>query len=280
MSSSLPVAAVYDRRKTSDGHRPPLQLSSVLRHPDVGCCQPRASRPAFAVAGLSSGFTLLELLVVIGIIAATAFFLFRGLTGGGRSAALQSSQATLANLVTSARTKAAATGRKVRLLVNNDPGEPERYLRFVVLQVGAQAGSSPSGWETVQAVFLPPGAYVVPGVLTGLVADPSQWKRISDATDDLDSDLFANQSLAYVFEGDGNAQIWTGVAFTPNGTLAALGGGPPPKGSIVIALGQLRPPGTYAPGQPSVQLGDPAGVRGLLLSAYGVPALLNDRNAF
>lgn len=223
---------------------------------------------------------MLELLVVVGLIAATAFFLFRGLAGAGKSAALQSSQAMLSNLVTSARTKAAATGRKTRLLVNNDPGEPERYLRFVVLQVGRQAGASPAEWETVQAVFLPPGVYVVPGSLAGLVADALQWKRTSDAADDLDSDLFANQSLAYVFEGDANAQIWTGIAFTPNGTLASLGGGPPPKGSLVLAFGQLRAPGTYAPGQPSVLLSDPAGVRGLLLSAYGIPALLNDRNAF
>ncbi len=225
-------------------------------------------------------FTLLELLVVIGLIAAAAFFLFGGLTGTGRTATLQASQATLANLVTSARTKAAATGRRVRLLVNNDPGEPERYLRFVVLQLGRQAGANPAEWETVQSVFLPAGAYVVPGSLAGLVTDAAQWKRVSDAGDDLDSDLFANQNLAYVFEGDATAQIWTGVAFTPNGTLASLGGGPPPKGAIVIALGQLRAPGSYAPGQPPVLLGDAAGVRGLLLSAYGVPALLNDRNAF
>jgi hypothetical protein len=223
---------------------------------------------------------LLELLVVIGIIAATAFFLFRGLAGGGRGGALQSSQATVANLVTSARTKAAATGRKTRLLVNNDPGEPERYLRLVVLQVGRQPGASPAEWETVQSVFLPPGVYVVPGSLAGLVTDAAQWKRVSDAADDLDSDLFTNQSLAYVFEGDANAQIWTGVAFTPNGTLAALGGGPPPKGAIVLALGQLRAPGSYSPGQPAVLLPDPASVRGLQLSAYGVPALLNDRTAF
>ncbi len=229
---------------------------------------------------MRGGYTLLELLVVIGIISAAAFFLFRALSGGGRSAALQSSQATLVNLVTSARTKAAATGCKARLLVNNDPAEPERYLRFVVLQVGRQPGAAPAEWETVQSVFLPPGVYVVPGSLAGLVTDGTQWKRVSDASDDLDSDLFTNQSLAYVFEGDANAQVWTGVAFTANGTLAALGGGPPPKGSIVLALGQLRAPGSYSPGQPSVLLSDPAGVRGLQLSAYGIPALLNDRSAF
>lgn len=230
--------------------------------------------------GLAQGFTLLELLVVIGLIAALSFFLFSGITGGGKSHALQSAQATMANLVTAARTKAPASNRKTRLLINVDPGSPERYLRFVVLQLARQPGSSPTDWDTVQWVTLPAGACVVPGSLTGLVADATQWKRVSDPTEDLVSDLLKNQSLSYSLEGDAAAQAWTGMAFTPNGTLAALGAGPPPKGSIVLALGQVRPPGSYASGEPPWQLGSAQTVRGLVLSAYGVPALLNDRNAF
>jgi hypothetical protein len=182
--------------------------------------------------------------------------------------------------VTAARTKAPATNRKVRLLVNVEPGSPERYLRFVVLQLARQPGPSPADWDTVQSVHLPAGIYVVPHSLTGLVADAAGWKRVSDASADLVSDLFQNQSLSHALEGDSTPQLWTGVAFTPNGTLAALGSGPPPKGSIVLAPGQIRPPGSYAVGEPPVQLGDAQAVRGLLLSAYGVPALLNERNAF
>lgn len=225
------------------------------------------------------GFTLLELLVVVGLIATTSILLLKGASGGGRAAHLGSAQTTLANLVTATRTKAAATGRKTRLLVNVDPGDSRRYLRFVVLQVGQQAGASPTDWITTQSAFLPAGTYVVPATLVGLVADTTNWKRISDPADELVSDLFANQSLAYLFPGDTAPQLWTGVAFTPNGTMAALAGGPPPKGSIVVAAGRSRA-GSEVSGQPGVELDDASLVRGLFLSAYGIPALLHGREAF
>ncbi len=231
----------------------------------------------------AGGFTLLELLVVIGLIAAMSFFLVSGLTGGGATAALQSGQATLANLITTARTKAPATGRKTRLLLNTDAGAPERYLRHLVLQLARQAGSSTADWDTLVTVTLPEGVYVMPSSLAqsgGLVANPADWKRVTDPAADLVSDLFSNQSLSVMLEGDASAQLWTGVGFTPNGTFAALGGGQPPKGALVIALGVRRPPGSYQPGESPVQLGNPQAVRGLVLSAYGVPALLSERSSF
>jgi hypothetical protein len=132
----------------------------------------------------------------------------------------------------------------------------------------------------LQSVYLPAGTYVMPAALTGLVADATLWKRPSNTGNDLSSDLFTNQDLVYLWDGDFAAQPWTGMAFTPNGTLASLAGGPPPKGSVVIALGQVRAVGTYAAGEPPVRLDDPSRVCGLLLSAYGVPALLTERSAF
>ena len=255
-------------------HLPTLRSSGRSEVGSITARQSSVLRP------LSSGFTLLELLVVIGLIAAMSFFLVSGLAGGGKSVALQSAQATVSNLVTAARTKAPATNRKTRLLVSVDTDSPERYLRFVVLQLARQPGSSPADWDTIQSVTLPAGAYVVPGSLAGLVADASLWKRVSDPAEDLASDLFKNQSLTHAIEGDTTARLWTGVAFTPNGTLAALVGGPPPKGSVVISLGQARPPGTYQAGDPPIQLVGAQMVRGLVLSAYGVPALLNERSAF
>lgn len=229
------------------------------------------------------GFTLLELLVVIGLIAAMSFFLVSGLTGGGVTAGLQSAQATLANLVTAARAKAPATGRKTRLLVNIDPRVPERFLRHIVLQLARQSGSSPTDWDTLIAVTLPEGIYIVPASLSqagGLVANAADWKRVSDPAADLVSDLFANQNLTAALDGDVAAQAWTGIAFTANGTLAALNGGLPPKGFLAVVPGARRPPGSYLAGEAPVQLGSPQAVRGLLLSAYGVPALLNDRASF
>ena len=236
-----------------------------------------------ALRSVSSGYTLLELLVVIGLIAALAYFLVGGLMGGGQTAVLQASQATLANMISVARMKAAATGRKTRLLVNTDANTSERYLRHVVLQLARQAGSSPADWDTVTAVSLPEGVFVLPSSLTlagGLVANAADWKRVSDPAVDLVSDLFDNQTLTATVEGATVAQTWTGVAFTPNGTLATLGGGTPPKGSLVLALGVRRPPGSYPAGESPVQLSNPDAVRGLLLSAYGAPALVNERSSF
>lgn len=228
------------------------------------------------------GFTLLELLVVVGLIAALAAFLLGGLTGGGKAAALSSGQATIVNLVTAARMQAAATGRKTRLLVNVEPGTPERFLRFIVWQKARQAGASPTDWDTLETVSLPPGCHVVPASLTlvaGLVENATDWKRPSNAAEDLNSDLFTGQMLVIALEGDAAAQTWTGVAFTPQGTLATLAGGLPPNGAWLLASGAPRAPGSYAAGESPVRLHSPHIIRGVMLSAYGVPALLNDREA-
>ena len=231
----------------------------------------------------ATGFTLLELLVVIGLIAAMSSFLLGGLLGGGQTAALQSAQATVANLVTVTRIRAPATGRKTRLLVNVDPVVPERFLRHLVVQLARQPGASPADWDTVTEVQLPEGIYVMPASLTlaaGLVATPANWKRGSDPAADLVSDLFTNQAVSLLLPGDPVPQSWTGVAFTPNGTLAALASGPPSRGALVVTTGVRRPPGSYLTGESPVQLLNPQAVRGLLLSAYGIPALLHDRTAF
>lgn len=226
------------------------------------------------------GFTLLELLVVIGLIAGLSVILFSGLTGGDQIVRLRSAHATLAGLVTSARTKAVATNRKTRFLVNMDSVSPDRYLRLLVLQVARQTGSSPTEWDTIQSILLPEGIFIVPGSLTGLVVDPEEWKRVSDSSQALTSDLFKNQSLAATFEGDSSGSTWTGIAFTPNGTLSALAGGPPPRGAIILSPGRKRPPVSQTGGEPPIMLSNAAAVRGLILSAYGVPTLITDRAGF
>jgi type II secretory pathway pseudopilin PulG len=218
---------------------------------------------------------LLELLVVTGLIAALAATALTGLGGGGREAAMRSSQAMMANLVIAARSKAATTGCKTRLLVNVDPAAPERYLRLVVAQVGRQPGPSPANWDTFQRLSLPAGVFVVPSSLAGHVAVPADWKCVSDPGADLVSDLFTAQQLSCALEGDAAAQAWTGVAFTTVGTLSAIAGGPPPKGLLVLAHGR-----SSGAENPPIELTQPEAVRGLLLSAYGVPTLLRDRNAF
>nr|WP_069963138.1 hypothetical protein [Lacunisphaera limnophila] len=220
---------------------------------------------------------------MVGLIAGLAAVLITGLPGGGPAAALQAGQATVANLVTSARLKAAATGRHSRVLVANDPAVPERFLHELVLQLARTPGANPPEWETLQTVTLPAGIFVLPATLgspAGLVTDPAQWRRVSEPGEELASGVFRNQQVVVALPGEVAARNWTGLCFTPNGTLAPLAGGLPPRGLLVLAAGGIRAPGSYASGESPVRLAQPDAVRGLVLSAYGVPALLSERSAF
>ncbi len=230
-----------------------------------------------------SGFTLIEVLAVAALIAVLAAVLVGGLGGSGESAAIQGAQTSLANLLTVARTQAAATGRKTRLLLATDPIQTESFLRRIVLQLARESGPSPAEWDTIAEVALPDGAFVLPaalGSVHGLVESPGMWKRESDRAADICSDLFQGQTLAVNLPGEIAVLACTGVAFTPNGTLAPLGNGTPPKGYLVVAGGNRRPPGSFAEGESPVVLRNPDRVRGIVLSAYGVPALVDDRRAF
>lgn len=193
--------------------------------------------------------------------------------------ALQSGQSLLADLVIAARTKAMSSGRKTRLLISADATVPARYLRYGVVQQGRQAGANPADWDTVLDVTLPDGIFVVPGTLATLVDAPAEWKMVSDPAADLASSLLAGQEVTLTLPADGRAQTWMGVAFTANGTLSAVAGGPPPKGTLLVARGRGRA-GALPPGAPPIELLSPNEVRGLMLSAYGVPALLSGRAAF
>lgn len=214
----------------------------------------------------------------MGLIALLSGLLAAGLPSFGARAALASGQSTLMTLVTAARARAMASGRKTRLLVAENPGAPDHYLRRLIMQQGRQVGPSPADWDTVHETTLPDGIFVVPASLAGLVDDAANWKKASDPAEDLVSAVLLDQRIPILSAGDPSPQPWSGVAFTPNGTLASVGGGPPPRGTIVLAAGRFR--SGAMPGQPPIELVEPERVRGIFLSAYGVPALLNGRQSF
>lgn len=220
-------------------------------------------------------FTLLELLVVIGLIAGLSFFIAGGLSGGGKTAALQSAQSTLAGLVTAARTKAMASGQSARLLVQIDATSttrPLRYLRYVAVQT-----LGPAGWQTMVDAYLPDGVYIVPGnfsaIPAGLFAPgtASPWAK-ADGSALRSTALRANQITTESINSVG-AEQWVGI------TLSASAGTAQP-GDLILASGRVRPPGSYPAGESPVELDNPDHVRGLTLSAYGVPALINARTSF
>lgn len=233
---------------------------------------PRANHqraPVAAAAARRRGFTLLELLVVVGLIAGLSFALLAGLSGGGKGMALQAAQTTVANLVTVARTRAVASGRSARLLFHADARSGPRYRRWIVLQEETDAGD----WATRDFSVLPEGVFVLPHrgqIPAGLYASGVAWTDA--AGEPLESSVLFAPPVSVAVEGDG-PEAWNALTFTAAGTIAG-------SGHLVLAPGRQRPPGAVPAGEAPVQLEQPEAVRGLALSAYGLPRMVNERAGF
>lgn len=221
----------------------------------------------------TSGFTLIELLVVVGLIAGLTFFLVRGMSGG-KGAALQSAQATMANLVTAARTKAMASGCRVRILIHAKAENPQRFRRMLVLQKETSLGVNT--WETPMLVTsLPEGVYVIPyqsRLPAGFFAAPGEWMKV-DSSETLHSSALSG-SLVDQAVDNAATESWEVVQFTPAGTLS-FG-----AGNLLLAAGRARPLGSFLLGESPVEATDPESLRGLVLSTYGLPILASNRANF
>jgi len=233
------------------------------------------SRPWSLAHGRGNrAFTLLEIIVVAGLVAAVSLAFVGRLGGGSRAVALDSAQRILVDVLTFARTRAAAGGCRVRVLVNAEPGDIAQFRRTLVVQQEASLESNL--WsDPLLEVTLPDGVYLLPyrsRIPPGFIADPAAWTRFN-STELLDSSALsgAPQSLAI---GAGALESWDVVQFTPAGTLS-FG-----MGDLVLASGNSRAPGVALAGESQVQVTNPATVRGVSLSLYGLPVLIDDREGF
>lgn len=220
---------------------------------------------------ITDGFTLLEMLIVVGLVAGLSAVLLSGLFGGGKAAALQSAQATLASLVTATRAHAVSSGQGARLCLNVDATTPDRFLRYWVVQV--KTGST---WRTTADVYLPDGVFTVPGKFVdlpaGLFSSADTWLKSDHSTALRSNALQEGQVFAEAIN-DTAVQKWVAIEFGASGGTAQ-------SGDLVLALGVARPPGSYAAGESPVELRAPSAARGLTLSSYGVPALVNEVVSF
>ncbi|HWL14694.1 MAG TPA: prepilin-type N-terminal cleavage/methylation domain-containing protein [Opitutus sp.] len=232
-----------------------------------------ALRESPRCSAAARGYTLVELLVVVALIAGLAAFLFRGIGGSGGGASLQTGQALLTNLFIVARTKAVATGATTRVLVQVDPSIRDDFLRICAVQI-ARAG----GWETVMETRLPEGIFVVPGNVPSLPAgmfderDAAGWIK-ADGSTPLRSTALRAGAVVTAVVGAGTDAQWATVSFAAAGTTAQAG-------DIVLAPGRRRPPGTVSAGASPIVLEQPERVRGLALSTYGLVTLIDERASF
>ncbi len=215
-------------------------------------------------------FTLIELLIVTGLIATLAAVLAVGLRPSGQGLALQAGQSAVANLIQAARLSALATGRETRVLLHADAAAADGcFLRVLAWQANTE-----SGWRTSGEIELPDGVAMLPSrpdAFAGLLAPGPAWTRGDGAA--LRSTAFGPGGEVRAAVNTPDATRWLVLTFASAGTT--LGSGDLVLGSVVA-----RPVAEVAAGQAPVCFIDPAQVRGLSLSGYGLATLVNTREGF
>jgi type II secretory pathway pseudopilin PulG len=204
-----------------------------------------------------AAFTLLEVVVVVGLIALLAGGLGLAFKGGERAVALRAGQETLAGLVARARGQAAVSGRNAGLLVLIAPDRPGDHLRRFIVATRCPVDGS---WIPTDAwVTLPAGIALLPPATPAgaLVGAGDDWSGLR-------SQVFSSTIEAC------DGESCHALTFTPRGTLAGLGG------ALILAPTSGLPPGAGAPHRYE----QPEAVRGLLVSSYGQVTFVETRNGF
>ncbi|HOD46329.1 MAG: prepilin-type N-terminal cleavage/methylation domain-containing protein [Opitutaceae bacterium] len=206
-----------------------------------------------ATIRFSRAFTLLELLVVLGLVVVFAGVVGLSVRGNARGSACLAAQRQLAGLITAGRTHAALAQAEVRLLVSADASDDSAYLSACKL-VRAEA----SGWaEMGVGSVMPAGTALVPPD----VSLPADGRRASTAwAGPVDSGLAES------------ATRWRRVyflRFLPDGRVIGRSDAGP---SLLLAVAPVC--GSAG----GLMFENPVSARGLLVQPGGSVILLDDAN--
>ncbi|MCC5847191.1 MAG: prepilin-type N-terminal cleavage/methylation domain-containing protein [Verrucomicrobia bacterium] len=119
--------------------------------------------PGCRHSGVASGFTLVELLVVMAIIILISGFIVTAISGGDGSQALNSGISKANGIFSVARSAAVQRKAPMRVLVHFDPEDPDKFLRYMVT-LYLDDSETPPQWKVYsEGQYLPNGVYFSPG---------------------------------------------------------------------------------------------------------------------
>ena len=211
---------------------------------------------------LTRALTLIELLVVIGIVAALAAGIGLALRDNNPSSALRAAQGLTVSALSSARGQAALTQSNAKLIVQADKTK-ETFLRAIRVVTSSDGGAN---WNQVGGeIVLPNGVYIVPnGTVDGLTPAGSGRK----------STFFSSASPGSVTGIPAADGSWISSGWiSPLGVLTTGSGSTITSGNIVVASGKITAAN-------AVTLDNYDSLRGLAVSRYGVPTIVNDAASF
>lgn len=203
-------------------------------------------------------FTLLELIVVIGVMAILAGILFSATNLNQQSAPLESAQQLLSQAFSNARAQAILKRNRARVLIYaEDPStddSPEKFLRYFKIVVETEIGSDE--WEiTLKGEFLPESTYLIP-----------DRKTININWPDNRPDSYHPTGLVSLKMDDSSTgsalKTWISYTFNSTGRLSGL------SNQIVLSTGHLMDNG--------LEFDKTSAIAGIKFNSYGLEFLVNE----
>lgn len=230
----VPKSVVYDIR---------FCLAMNVASPLSASLLKRLLRSSGARTGGCCAFSLVELLVVIGIITLLAAVGSLALGGGNKGASVGQSVEQAGSVVEQARLEAMTLGLGARLVLDNDPSSEYRLRRLAVLVPNYdETTGQQSGWILKdRPVILPEGVFFLAGYSSGWTSGQSYDLRLSDPQ----NGNSGGACLVLDFDGEGRLDA---------------------NGAARMVFAQALAPGVMPP--ENLLLGR----QGLLIRRYGAPA--------